>query len=150
MLLLIIKLVVLFIGDVFLLFLKVLELDHYIKRLWIVLMMVFIQMLWTFIKKILEIDKEDYAAWNGKGIALSNLDSEDEALVCFDIALKIEPNCHSWYNKGLILEEKFKFEDALVAYNEALKLNQDNISLLIKIAICLTELKRYDDALKKV
>lgn len=29
-----------------------------------------------FYQKILEIDKEDYAAWNGKGIVLSNLDSE--------------------------------------------------------------------------
>ena len=38
-----------------------------------------------------ELNPDDANAWNGKGIVLGSLDREEEALLCFDKAVEMNP-----------------------------------------------------------
>ncbi|MCD6387429.1 MAG: tetratricopeptide repeat protein, partial [Methanophagales archaeon] len=53
-------------------------------------------------------------AWNNKGVALSKLRRYEEAIECFNRALKINQNdAEAWNNKGNVLDELGKYEEAV-------------------------------------
>lgn len=48
----------------------------------------------------------------------------EEALTCYEQAIRIDENCMSaWYNRGSVLRKLKKYEEALSSYDKALELN---------------------------
>ncbi len=59
-----------------------------------------------YFDKALEIDPDNTAALNNKGLALAKLGRDDESIAYFDKALEIDPNdAYSLNNKKSTLEE---------------------------------------------
>ena len=49
---------------------------------------------------------DDYVAWNNKGYALAELGQHEEAIECYDKAIRIDPEYYNaWFNKGNSLVE---------------------------------------------
>jgi tetratricopeptide (TPR) repeat protein len=64
------------------------------------------------------------APWYSKGAALVVLGRYEEALVCIDTALRMNPrNEVAWVNKGNALARMGRLVDALKCYNSAIKVN---------------------------
>ena len=71
------------------------------------------------------------------------------ALSCYQKALELEPGNEKalqGYARALFDEEHY--QEALAAYDQLLALQPDKKSYLLNRAVCLTNLKRYADALK--
>lgn len=64
------------------------------------------------------------AAWNNKGLALATLGKFDEAIFCYDEALKIDLMLkEAWYNKGRALALKGEHKKAIENYTKALEID---------------------------
>ena len=63
--------------------------------------------------------------WINKGVSLRNLGKYQEAIVCYDRAIAINPRqAEAWNNKGAVLGGYLgKHQEALICYNKALKIN---------------------------
>jgi len=66
-------------------------------------------------------------AWNGKAVALRNLNRVEEAQSALDRALELDPNLpRAWFNKGLLLEENLnRPTEAADCYRRAFQLQLD-------------------------
>jgi tetratricopeptide (TPR) repeat protein len=72
----------------------------------------------------LEIDPEDYDAWNGRGITLNGLGRNSEAIIALEKALEINPKFHfAWNNLGLTLNDLGRKSEALTAFETALEID---------------------------
>jgi tetratricopeptide (TPR) repeat protein len=72
-----------------------------------------------------------------------------DALFCYQKALELEPGNEKalqGYARALFDEEHY--QEALAVYDQLLALQPDKKSYLLNRAVCLTNLKRYADALK--
>jgi len=64
--------------------------------------------------------------WNNKGSLLGELGKLEEAIRCFDEAVKIDPqDISSLYNKGFILHKLGKQKEALKYFNQVLEIDLD-------------------------
>ena len=60
---------------------------------------------------------DDYNAWFNKGNSLSQLERHEEAIGCYDKAIRIDPeNYNAWYNKGNSLAELERHKEAIECY----------------------------------
>jgi len=69
---------------------------------------------------------EEFEAWewSNKGIALGTLGMNQEAIKCFDKALRINPRIEEvWSNKGHALDNLGQYQEAIKCYDEALRIN---------------------------
>ena len=74
---------------------------------------------------------------------------DKDALFCYQKALELEPgNEKALQGYARALFEEKHYEEALTAYDHLLILQPDKKSYLLNRAVCLTNLKRYADALK--
>lgn len=78
----------------------------------------------------LGLEREDEAdTWHRKGISLSNLNRDDEAVKAFDkaisLGLKQEDEAIAWYQKGLILSVLDRYDEAVKALDKAISLGLD-------------------------
>jgi tetratricopeptide (TPR) repeat protein len=65
--------------------------------------------------------------WSNKGISLGSLGRYEEAIVCLDTALELDPRCVAvWGNKGASLDILGRHEEAIHCYDKALELNPRN------------------------
>ena len=63
----------------------------------------------------------DDLEWNNKGSTLASLGRHEEAIHCYDEALKLDLRIAAfWYNKGNSLCELGRFEEAICCYDRAL------------------------------
>jgi len=85
----------------------------------------------------------------GKGQALLNLDAADQALVCFDEVLELDPdNTEALVRKGLAFERLQNWEQALEYYNRAIAADGSlTIAYLYKGGVC-NRLQRHKEALE--
>lgn len=98
--------------------------------------------------KLIEADSTDYMAYGSKGLVLSDLDRNEEAIGYFDRALVINPkDIVALVNKAKCLISLNKKEVAISIYDEAIKIDIDNGSLYNAKALCLQELEKYQEAL---
>jgi len=93
--------------------------------------------------------------WRGKGIALSKLGINDEALEAFDKSIELSPEYvpYAWTDKGDVLRDIGQYEEAVYAYNKALELYSDPANAGIAQAWkgkgdALSKLGKSDEALK--
>jgi tetratricopeptide (TPR) repeat protein len=62
--------------------------------------------------------------WNNRGVSLDSLRQHEEAIHCYDKALKLGPRtAAAWYNKGNSLFRLGRYEEAVRCYDEALELD---------------------------
>jgi len=86
--------------------------------------------------------------WNNKGSSLKNLGLLDEAIVCFNKAIEINPSSVvAWHNKGVTLTMQELYLKAINCYNEALKIDKNHASSLSGKAGLLLEQEKYDEAI---
>ena len=83
-----------------------------------------------------------------EGTSLSALGYYNEALVCFDQALSIEPGYKgALINKGLVLNDLGRYEDALNCFNEVLKINPYEAKAWDNKGNSLVSLKQLEEAI---
>lgn len=64
------------------------------------------------------------AAWNNKGLCFAVLQKYDDAIHCYEEALKIDPMLkEAWYNKGRVLAFKEEHRKAIENYSKALEID---------------------------
>jgi superkiller protein 3 len=77
------------------------------------------------------------------------LEYYDQAIICFDKALVINPNnAESWYNRGVALSILNRNEDAIQSYDRAIKLDSGTINAWNSKGHALSGLGKYADALR--
>lgn len=92
----------------------------------------------------------DLEAWElcNKGAALAVLRQDEQALVCYDEALRLAPQfADAWNNKGLSLRNAGRTEEALVCFEEAIRINPRLPQAWINKGNCLRDMGRYTDAM---
>ena len=91
-------------------------------------------------------------AWLNKGLSLKNLGRLDEALVCYDNAIDLNPPARiislAWNNKGNCFLARGRFNESLSCYETALKLNAANEKAWCNKGFTLHNLGRFAEALK--
>jgi len=96
-----------------------------------------------------EIEDKSLVVWFNKGFALHNLGRYDEAINCFDEAIRLDPNlAPAWYNKGLSLGKLERYEDAINAFNEAIRLDPNHANAWYSKGNALFSQGNYDEAIK--
>ncbi len=91
--------------------------------------------------KIGETNPQDVLELINKGVALGYLGKYEEAITCFDNALKIDPHdLEAWYNKGVALENLGRHEEAITCFDNALGNEWRRINFLNSITIWQREL----------
>lgn len=87
-------------------------------------------------------------AWNGKGMSFWTLGRHEEAIVCFDNALEIDPRpTHFWQNKGVALVSLGRYEEAIACYSQGLKIDPRHRDLLKNKGAALWALERREEAI---
>ena len=67
--------------------------------------------------------------WINQGVALFNQGMYDDAIKCFDEAIRLDPNlAQEWYNKGDALLYQGKYDEAIQACDEAIRLRRNRSS----------------------
>jgi tetratricopeptide (TPR) repeat protein len=98
------------------------------------------------INEALEIEPENYGFLGNKAYTLHKLGRTDDALECIDKALKInQKDAILWYQKGRITKD---FNEAIKYFDKALEFNPDHVEALCSKGSELSNIGKYDDALK--
>jgi len=92
--------------------------------------------------------KKDPMMWLNKGVSLTELNRNDEAITCFDKAIELNPNyAKVWFSKALTLIDLFKSAEALECYSKAIELNPDYEEAWFNKGILLSNFSKHEDAL---
>jgi predicted O-linked N-acetylglucosamine transferase (SPINDLY family) len=98
--------------------------------------------------KALAIKPDSFAALNNRGIILSLLDRDQEALASYDQALTINPNfAHALSNRGEVLRKLHRQEEALASFDQALAINPYFVGALNNRGNALLKLRHPEAAL---
>lgn len=88
------------------------------------------------------------AEWVNKGLSLAALGQHEEALNCYDHAIRKEHRmAGAWLAKGNSLFTLEKYKDALLCYNKVIETEPQNEESWIKKGFSFFKLKRFQDAL---
>jgi tetratricopeptide (TPR) repeat protein len=88
------------------------------------------------------------ANWNNKGGVLLELGRYEDAIICFDKALEINPkNSSARENKGVAFSKLGRYEDAIVCYTKSLEIDPKSSNAWYNKGIALYKLGRYEDAI---
>jgi tetratricopeptide (TPR) repeat protein len=83
--------------------------------------------------RALELDPNDFEAWNNKGIDEGILGKYDAALKSFGNALALnESYAEAWYNLGVIYDLKGYYYSAVQAYKKATQINPSYQKALVR------------------
>lgn len=95
----------------------------------------------------LGIDSDDHEIWYRRGEALANLKRNEEALVCFDKAIKLAPkNQAAWTFRGVVLIHLKRYEEALTSCDKALDIAPEDKEAWMFRGAALHGLGRYKQA----
>jgi tetratricopeptide (TPR) repeat protein len=86
-------------------------------------------------------------AWVNKGMSLDRSGKPEEAMKCFDKALKINPrDPNAWGGKALALYRLGKFREAIPCYDKALDITPENAWAWYNKGVALDNLGRHEEA----
>ena len=87
--------------------------------------------------------------WSNKGSSLSSLARYEDAISCYDKALKLDPRyALAWSNKGGSLHNLGRNEEAIRCYDKALKLDPRNAVAWSNKGVSLGNLGRPEEAIR--
>jgi tetratricopeptide (TPR) repeat protein len=93
-------------------------------------------------------DSEYARQWNDEGNSLLSDGRYDEALICYDRALELNPNdAVTLGNKGAALLSLERYDEALEFFDISLELDPNSAWTWNERGVCLSWLGRYDEAL---
>src|SRR5260221_4046665 len=102
----------------------------------------------TAFEQAIQLDPNDAVIYNGKGLALSNLDRHGEALAAFEQAIRLDSNFTNAYaNKGMSLYKLKRYQEALAAFEQTIRLNPNFAVVYNAKGLVLLDLGRYEEAL---
>lgn len=85
--------------------------------------------------------------WYNQGEMLANLGRYEEALVCFDKAVEVQPDDYAaWVFRGVVIIHLNRPEDALKSCNKALEIQNSDVQAWIFRGVALHRLGRYAEA----
>ncbi|MBI4865165.1 MAG: tetratricopeptide repeat protein [Candidatus Riflebacteria bacterium] len=86
--------------------------------------------------------------WDRRGACLNGLGRREEAIVCLDKALEIDPwHVDAWHNKGRSLGGLGRHEEAIACYERALEICPRNVNTWNNKGLCLAALGRWEEAI---
>jgi tetratricopeptide (TPR) repeat protein len=86
-------------------------------------------------------------AWRRRGFALIKLERFEEAVICYDRALELDPeDAVAWQRKGFALGRLRRFSEAELCFDRALALDPSSITALHGKGWILVTQRRYDEA----
>jgi len=86
--------------------------------------------------------------WTNKGGSLHSLGRDEEAVLCLDKALELDPRyAVAWNNKGASLDNLGRYEEAILCYDQALELDPCCIAAWNNKGSSLYNLESYQEAL---
>ena len=101
-----------------------------------------------FIEKAIELKKIAEIYCN-KGMILKAMSRLDEALTCYNEALRLKNNyIEAYYNKANLLKERGFFHEAINNYNLALEINKNIPEAYVNRGVAMQELKLYEEAIE--
>lgn len=106
-----------------------------------------------FADKAIELDKRvnGYKHWNLKGLSLSGLGKDEEAIKCFDSGLKLRSKSAMLLNnKGDSLNNMRRYSEAMEYADKALKIDSKIPDIYITKAKILISTNNYENALKYI
>jgi len=93
-------------------------------------------------------DKAIELAYGTKGSILGSLNRFEEAMICFDRILEINPKSEkAWYGKGLALTNFGRLEEAIVCYDTAIEINPKYEDAWNNKGAALAILARFEEAM---
>jgi serine/threonine protein kinase len=97
----------------------------------------------------LESRKASATSWSNRGASFCELGKLEEAIVCFDRALAIEPRYgHAWSNKGVVLYSLGRNDEALRCFENALNIDCRDTMAWCNAANVLSTLGRHEKAIE--
>src|SRR4028118_2061370 len=100
-------------------------------------------------QKALELDQSNAFTFVGQGVALGNLNRDEEALESFEKALDLDPEyVNAWVNRGTALGKLERYEEALESFQKALDLDPEYVDAWVNRGNTLNNLERYEEALE--
>jgi tetratricopeptide (TPR) repeat protein len=85
----------------------------------------------------------------GKGLSMLNLDNPEDALVCFDEALSLEPkNTEGLVRKGTALERLQRLDEAIECYDRAIEADGSMTIAYLHKGGLYNRLERFNEALE--
>ena len=94
-------------------------------------------------------DVVEGTAWNARGSSLRALGRQDDAIVCYERALKIDPKrADVWLNKGNALYSQGHPAEALRCFDETVALDPRNKIAWCNRGVTLRALGRLDEAIR--
>jgi tetratricopeptide (TPR) repeat protein len=91
---------------------------------------------------------ESTDVWYNKGSALINLGKYEEAIECFNRAIRIDANhADAWSNKGIALRNLGKYNEAIDSYNKAIEIDHNNANAWYHKGNALRILGKYNEAI---
>jgi tetratricopeptide (TPR) repeat protein len=91
--------------------------------------------------------KKEESIWLERGNSLYKADRFEEAIRCYDQALKLDPrNTGAWNNKGLSLSKLGRHEEAILSFKKAIELNPKYANAWYNLAISEDSLDREKEA----
>ena len=67
--------------------------------------------------------------WTNKGNALAKLGKDEETIVCYTQAIRLNPEDFSaWSNKGFVLNKLERHEEAIACYNQVIRFNSKDFN----------------------
>jgi len=100
----------------------------------------------SLLRHALAIEPRDAMALSNHGLALRNLRRWEEALLCFDKALRLDPAAATHCNRALVLGDLGRHEEALAGFDRALSLKPDYVEAHAERATTLACLERDEEA----
>jgi tetratricopeptide (TPR) repeat protein len=94
-----------------------------------------------------EVIKENFSeAWNNKALSRVGLKNYEEAIICYDKAIEINPKSPDFiFNKANCLYFLKKYEDSIVYSNKIIKLNPEYAKGYLAKGQVLSKLDKIDD-----
>ena len=85
--------------------------------------------------------------WLHKGVSLGALARHEEAIVCYDKALAIDPqDAYAWNNKGVSLAALGRRDEAIICYERALVIDPQDAKAWMNKGASLYLLRRHEEA----